>query len=428
MTPAKRRHFAIVTPLDCDVFPDNLEGNRIRAWAERGHRVTLIQKKMNRAPGLWANLKNTLLFSFNVRKKGNVTIVTVDPWMNYYAGVRKGAEEAAGSEAAKKRGVTLKLIIIRLFSPVCVLRDLFVTPFLILTGMIWLGRDVDVLMGCGPWGGLAGLALRRIGKAKSMVWYDRDYEPGLIPDKFRQNYTLKAENFGMPRADMVIHVGRMLSERRHRETGVTGRITPSGADCEFYEPARRGREGIPHNLFYVGNVVGWSGLEHAVRAMPAILEKFPDARLIIAGDGFPLYVKTLGEVAEDLGVEDALEMLGCQPHDNLPELMAKAGIGICYAEPVDFRRYACPLKAAEYMAAGLPLIVTEDTEASTVVEDAGAGLGVPYNADAFGQAVIKMWSDPERWRAMSEAGVEASKEMDWGYIIDRELGWLEELI
>ena len=317
--------------------------------------------------------------------------------------------------------------LVRLLAPLAVLRDVFFTPCFVGVAVARPPRRFDVCLGFGPWGGLVGLVLRKMGKVRVLVYEDRDYEPGLMPDRLRRWYTAAVERFVQKRADLVICVGRQLAALRHEQSKLTSCLIPGGIEWGRFEAARQ-KSGAGHTLVYVGTVTSWSGVEQNIRAMPLLLKSVPDARLLIVGTGFAEYMTFLKQLAAERGVTEAVEFAGPQPHERVPEFLARAAVGLANSEPVPFRRYACPLKLIEFMAAGLPTIVTEGTEAADMVRHHDVGVVAQFDVESIAEAMRRLLTDADARRRFRANAVRESRAFDWDSLVAREHELIERLI
>lgn len=415
MSAGKR--MLVVTTLDLEAAPNNSEHNRIRYYVRHGWQVTAIYKTMNRSRRLRHLLPDTLLASTRVYAADGAQRVAVDPPFNYFAGLGREAGVWRADAGSARR--TWKQRGLRLLAPLAVLRDVFTTPWLIWAAFRRVPGKLDVALGVGPWAGLAAVWLRRLGKVRRVVYVDRDFEAGLMPDRLRASYTAAVERHAIRRSDQVVSAGRMLSERRLRETGVTTCVVGNGVDWDRFDEARS-RASDEAALIHVGNVMPWSGVECAIEAMPAILAGAPDATLTVVGAGLPGYVEHLEARVRELRLEDSVRFLGLRPAAELPGLLARASLGLAHSEPVDFRRYAMPLKLLEYMAAGLPAIVTEETEAADAVKRYGCGVAIPYDADSLAHAVLDLLGDGAKRAEMRANASRHGPELDWSRVLERE--------
>jgi glycosyltransferase involved in cell wall biosynthesis len=361
-------------------------------------------------------LSDTVTCRTRSQERRGIREIAVDPFFNYFAGYRQSAE---ARKAGRTHRVPLRLLLVRLLSPLSVLRDIFFLPCFLYAAYRQPERTFDVCLGVGPWGGLTGWALRRLGKASVFVYVDRDFEAGLVPDRLRRGYTEAIESFGIRRADVVVCASRLLAERRSKKAKVEMELIPNGVDFERFEVARRSdRRG--HQLIYVGNVISWSGLEPAIRALPRIRQAVPQISLTIVGDGLPDYVNTIERLIRDCGVTEAVRLLGKRPVEELGEFLAGAKIGLANSAPVEFRKYACPLKVIEYMAAGLPVIATADTEAGDMITRMDCGVAIQYGEDSFADAVIALMKDSATYERLSQNGIAHARTMTWDALLRRE--------
>ena len=417
MSGLEGKHVLLVTPLDFASRQNNSEHNRVEHYVRLGCRVTVLYKKGNQSLRLRDMLRDTYSCRVRSHEANGVRLVEVDPFFNYFGGVRRNTEASA---ARTGKRASLRLWIVRLLSPLAVLRDVAFLPCFLLAALIKLKEPFDVCLGVGPWGGLVGWALRQLGRVRLLVYVDRDFEAGLVPDRLRRAYTERIECFGIRRADLTVCVGQLLKERRSRHGGIQIHVIPNGVDWDRFATSRN-RQKRAQTLIYVGNVISWSGVETAIRALPLIRREFPRASLDVVGSGLPAYTDYLHDLAEKLGVGPRVRFLGERPREELDGLLAEADIGLENSKPVLFRRYACPIKVMEYMAAGLPVIATEATEAGDLVTRNGCGVAVSYDVEKFASAVISLLSEPQLYEVLRKSGIERSRVMTWTTLLNREV-------
>lgn len=134
------------------------------------------------------------------------------------------------------------------------------------------------------------------------------------------------------------------------------------------------------------------GVEHLVRAAALL----PRARVAIAGDG-PL-LEQLRELAVELGLSDRLALLGRVTP--VAPLLAAADVVV-----LPSRSEGLPMAALEAMALGKPVVASRVGGLPEAVEDGVTGVLVPpSDPDALAAALAELLGDPERARAMGEAG------------------------
>jgi glycosyltransferase involved in cell wall biosynthesis len=202
-------------------------------------------------------------------------------------------------------------------------------------------------------------------------------------DKLSQWIIDRIERSSMPNADKVVAITVKLKGVLNREYGVPeDKITviPNGANINLFRPmdtaeVRKGLRLDPgcRYVCFVGNLVKWLNIENLINSAPYILEKLPDTKFLIVGDGE--LRETLKSRVNELGIADKFIFTGMVPYERVPLYMNAADICVMPAT-ADFRNTRLgmsPLKLHEYMACGKPVIagkIEGDTQ-----EIAEAGLG-----------------------------------------------------
>jgi glycosyltransferase EpsD len=123
-----------------------------------------------------------------------------------------------------------------------------------------------------------------------------------------------------------------------------------------------------------------------VRAMPSVLTQFPRARLLLAGpDHFGGRIQAL---ARELRVSHAVTFLG--ERGDVPQLLAAADVVLAAS-----LREGLPVNVMEAMAAGLPVIATDNRGHRELIRPEETGLLVPpTDACAMAGAILRLLGDP----------------------------------
>lgn len=447
MTERTAHRVLLVSPLDLDQAWNNREHHLVNELRRRNWRVTLIFKALNRSKRFRDLLLDTCTMRVQESVDGALTKLRVDPFFNYCAGLRVSSDMAISSPPPERK-VSARVILqperrmprsdwatdrrspyarrmvrsalVRMFSPLRVLRDVFSVPCMI-AAALWKTRGTfDVGVGFGPWGAMTVNALKIMRRVEKTVYEDRDFEPGLLPDRLRQWYTAAAEKAMVRRSDLLFSIGYRLAALRRSQTGREAHVIPTGVHWRNFAVARE-RSGNGRKLIHVGNLVSWSGVDITIRAMPALLQEYPDTELIVIGDGIPAFVSYLRHLAEKLSVREAVRFLGARPYSKMPELLAEGDIGLAAAKPVPYRQYAYPLKVIEYMASGLPVIGTTDTETAEILARHDCGLSTSFDPDAQARAILTLFSDRALYDRLRFHGIQASSTMEWQSLMEREV-------
>jgi glycosyltransferase involved in cell wall biosynthesis len=288
-----------------------------------------------------------------------------------------------------------------------------------------LKEHYDVCVLADPLLAYVALRLKSLGKVKLLVYDDWDYFPGEYPeDPFWRHIIRYREHACVQSADGVVSVSSLLQELRRQQGARRTALVPNGVDYTLFETAQR-KQPHPPTLLYMGSLGEAWGADLPILALPLIRRQIPDARYILVGAG-PEEGR-LRAMATQLGLEDCVQFRGTQKYRDLPRFLAEADIGVATCRDTDFRRYACPLKIVEYMAAGLPVIGTPVGETQRIIQKAKAGELVDFSPEAFASAVVDLISNRARFEAYSRNAVTFAQQHDWERLLEMEFAFVERL-
>jgi glycosyltransferase involved in cell wall biosynthesis len=140
------------------------------------------------------------------------------------------------------------------------------------------------------------------------------------------------------------------------------------------------------------------GFPTLVCAFAEAASSYPEAVLRIAGDGEDR--PAVEAAIADTGFGERVQLLGMQPHERVLQ-------EIVWSDVFALVGWEEPFATAyvEAMAAGRPIVFTEDGGIGDLARDGVHGLAVPpRDAAAAARAIEALLSDPERRRAMGAAG------------------------
>lgn len=175
-------------------------------------------------------------------------------------------------------------------------------------------------------------------------------------------------------------------------------IDPGHRPTSLERHAAREALGVPRGAFVTGTV----GRLDPVKNLPAMLrahallvEKHPDTRAVIVGDGPER--GALEALAAELGIADSVVFTGYR--SDVRALMAAFDV---YLNTSTYEGVS--LTILEAMASSLPVVATPVGGNPEVVIDQETGLLVPGNARAIADAISLLCLDTRRRRLMGDAG------------------------
>lgn len=187
-------------------------------------------------------------------------------------------------------------------------------------------------------------------------------------------------------------------------------IDPSkmgGGDPEVV-PAELGTGSRPL-IMSLGHVIPQRNRIALVRALPKVLERHPDALLVVVGG---VYHDEFLTLAAELGVEDSVKAVGARPQREVPDYLAAAAVEVHELEGQGFGT-----ASLEALAAGVPVAagVRADNFIEIPLRDGKDLYLVPGRADdddradvdALAEILIRVLDDPEAARAAVSANARA---------------------
>ena len=182
------------------------------------------------------------------------------------------------------------------------------------------------------------------------------------------------------------------------------RVIRNGVDLKkFQVPSEREAlfpdAGGGQFIVMVGNMLSdVKGHPWLIAAAPATIREFPSTRFVLVGDGEarPCFEKQ----ARKLGLGQNFFFLGRR--NDIPRILASCDIAV-----LPSRAEGLPNAVLEYMAAGLPSVVTRVGGNEELVEDGVTGLLVPAeDPDALSAALLRYLRNPEEAGKIARRGRE----------------------
>jgi len=248
--------------------------------------------------------------------------------------------------------------------------------------------DADLVHARGPEACALALAARG-GRARPAVLLDArglwaqewaasgGYAPRPLPGKrlSRAYARARAVEAGAVRgADQVCAVTRGLAQALE---GAYGRdlsaaaIVPSAVDAARYRFDAQAREAVRARLglgkglvwVYLGSAAAWQAPQAMLRAAAARLGGHPAERLLVVTSA----TERFESLADRAGVPAGQRVIVRAHESEVPGLLCAADAGLVLREASAVNRVAWPVKLAEYLAAGLPVVVTDTVDAAAAL-------------------------------------------------------------
>jgi len=182
----------------------------------------------------------------------------------------------------------------------------------------------------------------------------------------------------------------------------------------------RQRQQVAPVLLSNRNLERHYNVECALRAFALVLEQYPNARLLVAGDGSQH--NKLRELADTLPLS-SVDFLGAVEPQQMPALYDRADIFV-NASDVDNQ----PLSIIEAFACGLPVVTTDAGGIPYMIAEGQTGLMVGRgDHKALADRVIRLIGDPELASSLALRAREECRRYSWMAVRGRWLRLYHEL-
>lgn len=235
-------------------------------------------------------------------------------------------------------------------------------------------------------------------------------------------YESTVGRFIIRRSDRIITVSNAVAKHAQHMMKLPKPVTviPNGVDTKVFYP-KPDRQNSNQTILFVGRMVPNKGPEVLIRAVPAVVARFPKARFVLVGDG-PLQTRLQNQVKR-LGVGRTVQFLGLR-HD-VPDLMREACLMV---RPSTLE--GMPLTVLEAMASALPVVATPVGGTPELLQDGVHGYLVPVgDSMALANAIIKVLDSPALAGEMGRRGRElVEKSYSWEAVVTRTEQVYQELL
>jgi glycosyltransferase involved in cell wall biosynthesis len=175
-------------------------------------------------------------------------------------------------------------------------------------------------------------------------------------------------------------------------------------------------------IVFLGHLVPRMGVDTLIEAL-ALLRDWGVAFTADIVGGGPLESE-LRAHAERLGLGDVVHLHGFIPdHRDLEALLAQGTLAVApYATRLEsFTRFADPGKLKSYLAAGLPIVLTDvPPNARELADQAGAEL-VADEPAALATAIERLLADQQTWGQRRQAALNYVRQFDWNIVLPNAL-------
>lgn len=216
------------------------------------------------------------------------------------------------------------------------------------------------------------------------------------------------------RADKLIAVSEAIAEEAIRYYGLPRNKIHVIHNGVTVKNSCNSAENLEHTMLCVGRLVWRKGFKYVIDAITYILPKYPDAKLLIIGDGEDRSFLEL--YARKLKIENSVRFLGNVTTRTLYDLYSKAMV---YVQPSLYEPFS--IATLEAMSMGKPVVAARVGGTPEVVIDEETGLLVePRNSHQLADAVDRIFSDDSLRKKLSRKAIKkVQNKFSWKKVAEK---------
>ena len=277
----------------------------------------------------------------------------------------------------------------------------------------------NLFIGSGSINAFAGILLRKMGRVEKVVFYTIDYVPQRFKNKILNRIYHWVDKYCVKNADQTWNLSSRMAEAREKQKGMkqsqyNRQITfPIGI---WYNRIKRlpFNEIEKHTLVFMGHLIEKQGVQQVIEAIPDVIKKIQDFKFLIIGTGD--YESVLKQKVRELDIDSSVEFTGfVEDHREIEKLLAKSACAVAlYNKEIDpWTYYTDPGKVKAYLAAGLPVIITDVPKIAKDIEKYKCGTIVKYEKNDLVRAVLNLMENDDLNKNYRENAAKFAEQFDW---------------
>ncbi len=231
------------------------------------------------------------------------------------------------------------------------------------------------------------------------------------------------ETRAIKRADHIFTICEGLRADIANRGVSTTKITviPNAVDIDAFEPGGQPDLNLKASLGlddasvvgFIGSFYAYEGLDLLISALPAMLKRRPEVRLLLVGGG--PQDGALKAQALKLGLSDKIIFTGRVKHSEVQRYYDLVDVLAYPRHSMRLTELVTPLKPLEAMAQGRLLVASDVGGHKELIKNGLTGvLFKAGDANALAQAVVKLLASSETWSALRRAGRQfVEEERNW---------------
>jgi glycosyltransferase involved in cell wall biosynthesis len=209
----------------------------------------------------------------------------------------------------------------------------------------------------------------------------------------------------LPKFDGIFVISDKLNTYIQQFNAATKKLL-TVVDLSFFNTTLPSPYPFPY-IGYCGTIGGnKDGVPVLIEAFAKIADRFPKLKLVLVGNNTDkIAIKETLDAINLYSLTDRIVFTGLVERHMMPVILCNAEMLVVAKPNNELNTGNFPIKIGEYLATGVPIVVTSVGEIPLFVKDGESGfLAEPDNANAFAKKMEEVLADPNRSKKIGQAG------------------------
>lgn len=276
----------------------------------------------------------------------------------------------------------------------------------------YMGNEKTVFIGIDPLNSLWGLFLKITRKTSNLISFTVDYSPIRFENSILNSVYHFIDKITLKYSDQAWVVSSRIFDLRINQGKDASKLflVPNAPAVREIKKLIN-KDPNPYNLITVGTISKALDFSMIIEALGTLVKKYPMLKLTIIGQGDGM--NDLIASIEDKKLTKNVILAGLKTHKEVFEILSEQGIGIAiYTDNASWSYYSDSMKARDYLALGLPVIISGNIGTAAEIKSNNAGINVRKDKKDLASAIEKLISDKDLYKKLRENALKMSEETD----------------
>lgn len=273
-------------------------------------------------------------------------------------------------------------------------------------------NEKPIYIGIDPLNCLWGLILKKIGKVSELISFTVDYSPQRFDNTILNRAYHVIDRITLRSSDQAWVVSSRIYDLRINQGKSSEKLFLIPNAPAFNEIKKLiNKNPNVFNLITVGTISKALDFTIIIESFSELINKFPNLKLTIIGQG-----KGMSELKDRIAkkkMKKNIILAGQKTHKEVFQILSTQGIGIAiYTDSAPWSFYSDSMKARDYLALGLPVIISGNIGTAEEIKRNNAGILINKSEKDLTQAIEKLLTDKKFYQDLRNNALKLAEETD----------------